>query len=234
MRVLGVGKKSFAALAVGVLLGLYSAAQVRASVPIFAPTDGAAVIGGRSDGTNFTAAVAGTVGGANNFPAGESPNHVVDGVGQKYLNFARLDTGFLITPGVGASVADSLKLWTANDAVERDPASYSLLGTNSPISGAGPFALSNFSLISSGALALPSTRNGGGTTALDDANSQTASFANSNSYLTYLVLFPTVKGPGGNSMQIAEVQLFGTVPEPTTLSLLGLGAMGLLARRRRA
>jgi hypothetical protein len=46
------------------------------------------------------------------------------------------------------------------------------------------------------------------------------------------MLFPTLKnGDAANSMQIAELQLYG-VPEPATMCLLGLGGLALLRRRR--
>jgi hypothetical protein len=39
---------------------------------------------------------------------------------------------------------------------------------------------------------------------------------------------------GGGEHALGEIEYFGTpVPEPTTLTVLGLGALGLLARRRR-
>ena len=39
-------------------------------------------------------------------------------------------------------------------------------------------------------------------------------------------------GPGGNSMQISEVQL-DTIPEPGSASLLALALGGFLLRRKR-
>lgn len=225
------GRKALCALGVG-LICLVGAANAQAQ-GIFAPSDGPNVIGGASDGTNFNKAVAGTVDGVNNFPAAESPDHLVDGVGQKYLNFAKTNTGFILTPGLGSTIAGSIKLWTANDSEPRDPSSYQLYGTNNTITGNGPFPISNFTLISSGALTLPATRNGGGVAALDDANSQTVTFANSTAYSTYMVLFPDVKtNASANSMQIAEVQLI-QAPEPGTIGLLGLGGIAALLRRRR-
>ncbi|HUF63502.1 MAG TPA: PEP-CTERM sorting domain-containing protein [Verrucomicrobiales bacterium] len=201
---------------------------------IFAPGD--TIFGGASDGTDFVVGVAGTAATVNNWPAGESPDHAIDGVGQKYLNFAEVNTGFLVTPafnGGNGSIVTGMTLWTANDAVDRDPASYALYGSNEVFSGGGPFALTSFSLISSGDLALPATRNAGGAAALDPANSQTVGFANTNLYTSYLVLFPTVKNEAANSMQIAEVQLDGVVPEPGALALLSVGGLALLLRRRR-
>jgi hypothetical protein len=208
---------------------------------IFAPGD--AIFGGRSDGTSFLVGAAGTDGGNtiytdNVWPAAESPDHAIDGVGQKYLNFAELNTGFIVTPnfntGLG-SVVTSMQLWTANDAEGRDPATYELYGTNAVITGGGPFALNTFTLISSGSLALPVSRNPGGTALLVDTNSQTVTFANTQGYKSYMILFPTIKNePAVNSMQIAEVQVFGNaIPEPSGIGLLALGAVTAGLRRRR-
>lgn len=199
---------------------------------IFTPGD--AVLGGASDGVNFNVGVAGTAGGVNNWPGGEPPTSAIDGVGQKYLNFAEINTGVLVTPsfnGGAGSIVTGLTLWTANDSPERDPSSYEVYGTNQVIGG-GPFPLSGFSLISSGPLALPDTRNAGGAAVLDSLNSQILNFTNTASYTSYLVLFPTVKNVSANSMQIAEIQLDGVVPEPATAGLAALSAGLLLMRRR--
>jgi hypothetical protein len=218
------------------VLGLALAASISAhAASIFTPGD--PVLGGASDGTNFNVGVAGTAGGVNNWPPNEPPTAAIDGAGQKYLNFFELNTGILVTPsfnGGNGSVVTSMTLWTANDAVERDPTSYQVLGTNVPIAGGGPFPLSDFTEISSGGLALPATRNAGGTAPLLPANSQTVTFTNSTSYKSYLVLFPTVtNSASANSMQIAEIQLDGVVPEPATAGLAVLSLATLLVRRRR-
>ena len=47
----------------------------------------------------------------------------------KYLNFDQLNTGFTVTPAIGLSVVQCLTLTSANDAPERDPASYQLAGS---------------------------------------------------------------------------------------------------------
>ena len=194
---------------------LTASSWVSAQVPLLTPTD--PIFGGQVQGANFQEGQGGFVG--NTWPFTETPMNVIDGVGQKYLNFAELDTGFVVSPSGGSSIATGLKLWTANDAEERDPASYEIWGTNSPISG-GTIPLSDFTQISTGAVNLPATRNAAGAAPLLEANSDTISFANSDTYSSYLVFFPTVKNAAAaNSMQVAEVQILGVPDLDQTLSL---------------
>jgi len=50
----------------------------------------------------------------NAWPNAESPDHAIDGVGQKYLNFAKLNTGIVVTPSLGTAhgtIATGLQLW---------------------------------------------------------------------------------------------------------------------------
>src|SRR5262245_48712160 len=94
---------------------------------IFVPGD--PILGGQlNTGTNvFSIGLAGNAAGQNNWPAAESPDHAIDGVAQKYLNFGITNTGFLVNPAFNAgagSVVTSMQLWTANDAEPRDPTSY--------------------------------------------------------------------------------------------------------------
>jgi hypothetical protein len=138
----------------------------------------------------------------SSFPGAEGPTNVVDGnSGTKYLNFGKLETGFIVTPAA-PSIVQSFTLTTANDAVERDPASYQLYGTNSPITStnnSGGFA-EPWTLISSGSLALPDTRLTLG---------PVVNVTNSTSYSSYKMIFPTVKDAGtANSMQVADAQFF--------------------------
>jgi fibronectin-binding autotransporter adhesin len=157
----------------------------------------------------------GTV-GTNSWPNGESPDHAIDGVAQKYLNFGITGTGFMVNPafnGFAGSVVTSMQLWVANDAVPRDPASYEIWGTNQVLDfGAPSFDMGLFTPVASGTLALPSARGPQqGTAPLNNAVSQTVTFANTAAYNHYLIIFPTVKNTptAANSMQIGEVQLFG-------------------------
>jgi hypothetical protein len=174
--------------------------------PIFAPED--PIKGGQlsADGTQFVLGVAGTEADINNWPEGEAPENSINATAQKYLNFGKLNTGFLITPAVGESVANQLKLWTANDEPPRDPATFAIYGSNEEIGDEGPFDLSNFKMIVASDLSLPDTRND--TDELLEENSQAIVFGNSSKYNSYLVIFPTVKNSEtANSMQIADVQL---------------------------
>ena len=171
----------------------------------------------------------------NQWPPGEAPENAINGIGQKYLNFAKEGSAFLVNSG--PSVVSALKFWAANDAVPRDPASYEIWGTNDSIdTSAGFLEIADFTAISVGDIHLPDSRNGGGDNALDDANSFTVGFDNGDAYSSYLVVFPTLKdSASANSMQIADVQAYGqVVPEPATGSLVMLaGLFGLCFRRRR-
>jgi hypothetical protein len=167
-------------------------------------------------------------------PATEGVANAINGTTAKYLNFQDLNSGFIVTPQSGASVLRALRFYTANDAPNRDPASYLLEGSNA--GDAGPFTI-----ISTGALSLPMARNGNDPdgagplpvdTRLDDF--QEVVIDNSASYTSYRLTFPTLRNAGADvAMQIGEVE-FDTVPEPGTAGVLGLASLALLARRRRS
>ncbi|HUF62786.1 MAG TPA: LamG-like jellyroll fold domain-containing protein [Verrucomicrobiales bacterium] len=141
-------------------------------------------------------------------PETEGVENAINNVGQKYLNFLDLGSGLIVTPTMGGTVVTGLRLYPANDAVERDPASYRLEGS---VAGpAGPFTL-----ISEGDLALPDDRNPGGAIAIDtSAFHQEISFPNATAYLSYRLIFPTLKDAAtANSMQIAEIEFLGVPGE---------------------
>src|SRR6266536_1959970 len=66
---------------------------------------------------------------SNNSPGSEGVANAIDNQPTKYLNFDRLNTGFTVSPRAGLTIVSGLTLTSANDAVERDPASYVLSGS---------------------------------------------------------------------------------------------------------
>jgi hypothetical protein len=127
---------------------------------------------------------------------------MITGLQSKYLNFGENNSGLIVTPTGGPKVVTSLQITTANDDVNRDPATYEIYGTNAAITstensrGTGE----TWTLISSGALNLPAER-------LTEAAA--IAFANTTAYSSYKILFPTVKDAAlANSMQISGIQLF--------------------------
>jgi len=142
-------------------------------------------------------------------PVGEEVIHAIDDDTQKYLNFGNGTTpftgvaGLVVTPVFGQSLVTVMRIYTANDHPERDPAAYTLEGSND--GGA------TYTLITSGSLALPDDRNLGGNT-LDPLTQpmQQVSFPNSSSYTTYRLVFTQVKNASlANSCQIGELELLG-------------------------
>jgi hypothetical protein len=169
----------------------------------------------------------------SSFPGNEIPARGIDqsvnamGVpNTKYLNFGEEKSGLIITNSEGPVQLWKMRLTTANDSPERDPASFELYGTNDPIVSPenSPGTSEAYTLIASGALSLPAARNDASTIVSFDAP---AAFA------SYKLIFPTVKNAAAaNSMQIADVQLYA-IPEPATtaLALVGLVAGACLRRK---
>jgi len=69
-----------------------------------------------------------------NSPATEGAAKAIDGSSAtKYLNFDKLNTGFTVTPKMGATVVNQITFTAANDAPERDPRDFILYGSNDGI-----------------------------------------------------------------------------------------------------
>ncbi|MCU0796154.1 MAG: hypothetical protein MUF31_09485 [Akkermansiaceae bacterium] len=180
------------------------------AAPILTPST--TTYGGIVDGNNFvTGSGTSSQFSGNRWPFGQDATKAVDGLigpGSKYLNL-NVTTTALIFSGTTARVPSRLELWVAEDAVERDPTSYILYGTNVAIpalTSGGTFALGNFTQIASGTLDLPDLRD---TTSDSLGYSQSVPIPGSTAYASYLLVFPTVKNAptAANSMQISEVQL---------------------------
>ena len=164
---------------------------------VTAPGDNVVRVDGRNDGDADSGLP----------PANETVDHVIDDVTQKHLNFLDNDSGFVVTPSVGPTLVTGLRLYTANDEVPRDPASYKLEGRN---------ADGSFTLIAEGDLSLPDERNGSGDVPVDQTLfHQEIRFPNTDAYTAYRLTFPTIKdNASANSMQIAEVEFLGVPVEP--------------------
>ncbi len=145
-------------------------------------------------------------GSITGWPDGEHPALALDdNTGTKFLHFAGevAPTGLQIAPTVDSTVVTGLSLTTANDAVERDPITYEVYGSNESIDGP-------YELIAAGDIvdffqadAWPRFTK----------NATPIIFENTVAYAYYQVMFPTVRdAAGANSMQIAEVELLGKAP----------------------
>jgi len=145
------------------------------------------------------------------YPANEGPNQAIDNrwlpttpqTSTKYLNFGRFNTGFIIDPNFGSSTVQSFRIHTANDNEPRDPATYELYGSNDPGIMSGDDSAGDaesWTLISSGALSLPSARR---------ATGPVVPITNATSYNLYRLVFPTLKSPNAaTAMQIGDVEFF--------------------------
>ncbi len=159
---------------------------------------------------------------SSSYPAGEAPGFIIDDdLGTKYLNFAGLGSGFIVTPSSGASTVKSFKLHTANDAEERDPSDWQLYGTNDSIASVdnGTGVGESWTLIGDGAVALPAAR---------DTPGPLVAVTNSTAYTSYKMVFTGLKDPGA-IMQVAEISMHGdtfgfgpdiTAPGDAILALL--------------
>ena len=160
-------------------------------------------------------------------PGAETEINTFNNQTQKYLNFLDLNSGAAVAvdaagPGNGALAVNAIRLYTANDATERDPMSYLLEGSNDG---------TNWTAISNGPLNLPLGRNAGGAIAIDPNTHfhQNVVFSNSTVYTNYRITFPTLRNAAAaNSMQIGEIELLNVpvtqVPGGTTDAVTTSGA----------
>jgi hypothetical protein len=166
-------------------------------------------------------------GDESRYPFGERPALALDQLtNTKYLNFGEENAGLIITNVEGARQVVAMRLTTANDAPDRDPASYMLFGTNDLISSldnTDGLNDENWSFISAGALTLPAAR---------QDSTTLVPIAATTAYKSFKLVFPTVKNAAAtNSMQIADVQLY--VPEPAAMAMALIGLVTLCGAGRR-
>ncbi|HON92286.1 MAG TPA: PA14 domain-containing protein [Sedimentisphaerales bacterium] len=180
--------------------GVMTFGDIRTVQPAVSPAAGATDITAAGD------AVIGFPEYAGSWPAAEHPALAIDNqITTKYLNFggASRPSGIIVTPAVGPTVVTGLSLTTANDAVERDPVAFELYGSNQGVEG--PWALIAKGAIDDFSRPIAWPRRWKNVTPIG--------FANAIPYTTYKVVFTAVRGPNANSMQIAEIELLGTVAE---------------------
>lgn len=188
-----------------------------ADIGFYSDAAGTSAIQSSSD-----AALAIRYGFDSRYPGGEPPAAVLDGdAGTKYLNFGKVNSGFIVTPAGGPDIVKTFQLTTANDAEARDPSAFELYGTNDPIlstDGSGGDAEA-WTLIDAGMISLPLDRNTAGDFVVVD---------NSTAYASYKMVFTALRDADNtNSMQIADVQFFNTrIPEPTAIGMAVLAMLG--------
>ncbi|MGL4512380.1 MAG: hypothetical protein ACRCT8_04760 [Lacipirellulaceae bacterium] len=151
----------------------------------------------------------------SDYPDGEPPSALFDGLAStKYLNFAQRNSGFIITPST-LGAARSFRITTANDAPERDPATWEVYGTNSPITSLDDSAGDGetWSFLAGGGLSLPNERSTAGSV---------VSIANNASFSSYRVVFPSLKNDvSACCLQIADFELFSTPTGTGGSNLIG-------------
>jgi len=127
--------------------------------------------------------------------------------------------GLIVTPAVGSTLVTGLRIYTANDVVERDPADFQFEGSTD--GGA------TYTVIAAGPLDLPTAR-------ADVAQGfdptvqpmQEILFTNHRSYTTYRLTFNDVKDHNAASnLQIGEMELLGvTAPASPVLTVVATGS----------
>jgi hypothetical protein len=138
-------------------------------------------------------------------PTMQGPNRILDGNDQtKYVNFGGENAGFIVTPSPNLTTMTSFVITTADDNPARDPASWQLYGTSTPIMSPN-FSqgnVENWTLIDEGTLSLPDER------LVEGPN---VPVRNATPFRSYRMVFPALKNTGGvaDAVQFADLQFFG-------------------------
>jgi hypothetical protein len=147
---------------------------------------------------------------SSNSPGSEGVANAIDGTQAKYLNFDSANdakvSGFVVTPSVGSTRVTGIAFESANDAPDRDPKSIILEGSNDE-------TITNFNsgnwvgIYTNDAIPSWTATFPGG----DRYKTQTFSFSNFSAFKHYRWTVVHTQGPSTCCMQIAEVQLLGSV-----------------------
>lgn len=164
------------------------------------------------------------------YPVAEGPANLIDGdTDTKFLSFGRENTGVIVTPGVGPSILNRFTLNLAGDSERfpgRDPVAFEIYGTNDPIDSKDDSRGDNevWTLLNSGSMNYEPQDRG----LVGPFHVGATEY-----YSSYKIIFPALRDSASvDSVQISELQLIGSVPEPSTVALAGLGLLGLVACRR--
>jgi len=140
----------------------------------------------------------------DDWPAAEYPALAIDDdTATKYLHRkgGSMATGFQVAPLLGSTIVTGLTFTTANDDYGRDPTSFELSGSNTSIDGP-------YELIAAGDIV----------DLAQDAvwprftkTETPIEFENTVAYTYYQIVFPTLRSNNDGLMQIAEVELIGSV-----------------------
>ncbi len=159
--------------------------------------------------SDFTIAPVGEIPTQNSTPNGGTgrANASIDGnAATSYINFGAANAGYIVTPALGLSNVTGLTLTTAADYPDGDPLSFSLYGSNTQVASStagADFTLSDFTPITTDQDTGLLSQSGRGFTI-------SLPIANTESFTTYLLVFPTVRNPDAASLKIAEAILTGT------------------------
>ena len=140
----------------------------------------------------FRPSMAITTYGDVNSPGGENHSNIIDNdVNTKFLDFISNDgMGFSVDLGGVSKIATSISITTANDAEDRDPKNYEVLGSNDG---------TNFTSIATGEIVCIPNR----------YYIRKYDFINNTAYSHYRINFTNTCNVG-NDFQLAEVQLYTT------------------------
>ncbi len=166
-------------------------------------------------------------------PVGQGQTNIIDRTLAKWLNFGKNTTpwggpvGFVVTPAMGRTIVTTVRFYAANDTTARDPADFTLEGSND--GGSSYSLITSNTLISSTNLSYPTTRNAA-TGAINPLTQVTyeVDFPNTFGYSTYRLTVNNVRSAAGaNSLQIGEVEFLGVIDTsklPTLTPVIGTRA----------
>jgi hypothetical protein len=182
-------------------------------------------------GTSAASTVAGGFPSPNSFPLNEDASQAIDTtLFTQYRNYSTTDAGLIVTLATNGPKANlfGILFGTGSGSNTRDPTTVSIEGTNGSNPVNGTVVWSPIYLGPTGLATDPGRNKYGPYTPFIPTTV--------GAFSSYRILVEGVRGPTADSFQIGDVQLIGAtfVPEPASLGLLGVGAVGLLARRRRA